>query len=484
MTSLGERLGVRITQGPMDWQIIQRRLDNVADIPLAGTYKVGEGVSGVVEVRVTCANAGCALTPELDWRPVDFQDSENWSSQLSSVPAGGPYRIESRLRKSDGGFHTGDRLHQIGVGDLWVIAGQSNAVGCGHGAVEDMPSPDVHLFRACEEWGMADHPLHDPTRSRHPANRDAGWNDHSPWLTFGRLLTKRLGIPIGLIPAALGGSGLDQWDPGEDNPPLYPNMLAFIRAASAMTDHARFDETDGGPVFLPSDHGEIGRIAGVLWYQGCSDVGEKFAGAYYDRFVRFVEGVRAAVDSPGLPFITVQINRCVGAFDANEGWSLVREAQRQAARQLPFVAVVPTLDLDLSDGIHISPRGNLVIGQRAAQAALGMVYGHDVTWKAPDIAGASCEDGDRKRVMLYIENVINELWSCGMPVKQFTVVDENGDVEIAAAEMVQPDRIRLLLAREIAGNARVHNGYGCYPPVAVFDREHRPLLGWTGVPIE
>ncbi|MBN2711197.1 MAG: hypothetical protein JXR97_02045, partial [Planctomycetes bacterium] len=313
---LPEKLGTRILQGPMDWQVIQRRLDNMADIDLAGEFRPSVNASAPrVEVRVTCMRFNRAVTVDLDWTPADTTGENTWSTVIRNIPAGGPYRIETRTVNNPGsipaGIQHGDRIHRVGVGDIWVIAGQSNAAGYGEGEIEDPADPGVRMFRACEEWAMADHPIHEPTRSRHPLNHDEGRNGHSPWLAFGRHLHKHLNIPIAIVPTALGGSPLSRWDPNAKNPDLYENMLSFIRAACSMRDYSKFDDNDGGPVFVPNPKGELGRIAGIAWHQGCSDTGDEESKTYADRFAGFVEGIRNRLDAPGLPVVTCQLNHCV-----------------------------------------------------------------------------------------------------------------------------------------------------------------------------
>ncbi len=479
--------GARITQGPADWQIIQRRLDGRADIQLAGTCRGDQGdtVAFAVEARVVDAALNRPAGASLDWQPAQMGDLGAWRVGQRDVTAGGPYRIETRVLYANGSIGCGDRIHHLGVGDLWVIAGQSNATGCGRGPAEDGPEPGVHAFRPAEVWGWADHPLCDPTGSRHPASFDRGWNDHSPWLAFGRHLRRALNIPIGLIPAPLGGSPLSRWDPGAENPDLLGNMYDLIRAASSWRDHSRFDPADGGPVFLPRPAGPVGAVAGVVWYQGCSDTGEVEAQTYAERFTRFLNGVRSALEAPHLPFVTCQLN-CV-AEDANRsgaGWSLIREAQRRLAATEPGVAVVPTLGLPLSDLIHNSPAANLVIGERCARAALGMVYGQDLPWRAPDLARARFDGRDGTKLLLEIANVSGELWALHPNIEQFTVSDERGGVPVKKARLTGRREIELTLAREAGRETYLHNCGGCNPRVSIFDRENRPILAFHGVRVE
>jgi hypothetical protein len=61
-------------------------------------------------------------------------------------PAGGPYEIEG--------------AKDILVGDLWVLAGQSNMEGVGDLVDVEMPTPYVRSFQSREEWGTAEEPLH------------------------------------------------------------------------------------------------------------------------------------------------------------------------------------------------------------------------------------------------------------------------------------------------------------------------------------
>ena len=112
-------------------------------------------------------------------------------------------------------------------------------------------------------------------------------------------------------------------------------------------------------------------------------------------------------------------------------WTLIRETQRQLARMMNQVAVVPTLDLTLSDLIHTGPAGNMLIGERLARAALGMVYGQPVDYQAPDLQGARLiEQG--AAVELHFAHVLDRLDNLDRAANGFKVEDSAGDVPITA----------------------------------------------------
>ena len=68
------------------------------------------------------------------------------SGETVELPAGGPYEV--------GG------AKNVLVGDLWVLAGQSNMEGVGDLVDVEPPHPLVHSFQSREQWAPAEEPLH------------------------------------------------------------------------------------------------------------------------------------------------------------------------------------------------------------------------------------------------------------------------------------------------------------------------------------
>ena len=68
------------------------------------------------------------------------------SGENLELPVGGPYQV-------------GDAQNVL-VGDLWILAGQSNMEGVGDLVNVEEPHPFVHSFQSREAWAPAEEPLH------------------------------------------------------------------------------------------------------------------------------------------------------------------------------------------------------------------------------------------------------------------------------------------------------------------------------------
>ncbi|MCE9615996.1 MAG: sialate O-acetylesterase [Lentisphaerae bacterium] len=462
MSTIGT-LGVSILSGAQDWQIFQQSPTGTAAISLAGQWRTENPFTRVqVMVRLVLEDTGSAVRRTLEWRPADTQLDGRWSYTLIDVPRGGLYRIETGLQLDDGPvewIQRGDMIHHLGVGDVWIIAGQSNAAGYGRNPTLDGPELGVHMFHARGQWALATHPLADSTSTRYPANREFANAAQSPFLHFARVLKHALGYPIGLIPTALGGSALDQWLPSKSGA-LFTNMLAYVR--------------DSG-----------GQCRGMVWYQGESDANETKGPTYLQRFTEFVAECRTALATPALPIITAQLNRWTASDPMtpgiHAGWDIVREAQRQAARTIPGVHVMATLDCGLSDLIHNGADANRVIAERMAAIVLGAVCGHDIKHRHPDLESARA-DGPRRVVLTFADVDLRLSFDNNIQAQiPFAVRDATGMVPLTSCRIEPPNRVVLELHRDAGPAAVVVGAPSACPPYQVpFDVSgYRPILAFT-----
>ena len=453
-------IGVIIDSGAEDWQIFQQDSAGVADIRLSGRWKTEpdfRSVAVFVRLMNECNNE--VVTQALQWRPAETHLDGSWSATLPAVPSGGLYRIETVLQKDGSPLpwsQRGDMVHHVGVGDIWLITGQSNATGYGRAPAHDGPELGLHMFHARGHWQLASHPLDDSTQTIYPASREYTNASHSPWLAFARKLKNALHYPIGLIPASLGGSPLSAWDRATDGH-LYENMLRHVK-----------------------DAGE--NVRGAVWYQGESDANPQAVEEYAERFTRFVADLRKSLGHDQLPVITAQLNRWTGTGAVNDTvWNAIRELQRQLPKQISDVFVVPTADLGLADGIHNNSSSNLVIGDRMARVALGAVYGRDIAWRFPECDKAQLVAANQIQLSFSHVGIGLAYDNARVSDLPFAVRDENGQVGIASWQLSGPNQITLILARDLEGQASVTGIPGCNPSMIIpHDLDgYRPMLAFT-----
>lgn len=447
------RFGAVITSGPQSWQVLQQEGGKAA-VRLEGDCFLEQAHENArVSVRAVQEDT---LRPVLAWSRAEQTPDGKWSAEMT-LPVGGPYQIESKLDAVVDGQDTdfrGDIACHVYVGDLYAIAGQSNAVGFGREAVCDAPQMGVHVLKGNGCWDIASHPIGDTTGLLRPVNRDRTTPGHSPWLAFAKEVRQRTGMPIGLIPTALGGSALCEWD--HRGGALYDNMLDIIRAAG-------------------------GKLRGILWYQGCADAYEGRFVDYLERFMRFVKNTREDLGQPALPVLTVQLNCFVNPLEEPNdiGWASVREAQRRAAAEDGQIFVVPAMDGATTDGIHNSSPANMTIGMRVAQAALGHIYGMDVLGDAPDVAGIRREGTNA--LVVQFQNVAGKLRYLDR-IPPFHIEDDLGDARLCSYEAAESE-IRLTAERDFKGKVFVSYQDRKNPDkLCVFDSETMlPALGFYRV---
>ena len=169
--------------------------------------------------------------------------------------------------------------------------------------------------------------------------------------------------------------------------------------------------------------------------------------------------------------------------DLDRQWGMVRQAQREAARRLENVWVVPAIDLPLYDFIHNSSQGNLVLGERMARCALAEIYGKKLEWRAPEVERAVRLAPDR--VQLRFQRVYNWLnpFDVAPALLPFEAEDGEGLVRPSAYQ-TQRDAMELTFPRPLGEGAVVHGAWRCDPgPCIPCDCMRMPMLAFYGLPI-
>ena len=467
----------RISTGASGGQVFQRNAQDFADIALSGTAASKKLNGKDLDARLTLKGA---VVPGFDWVPFAKIQKLRWAGEIKGVPTGGPYTLELRLPEN--GFVL--PIENLLVGDLWILAGQSNMEGHGDLVNVQPPSEPVHSFDMAGRWVQAAEPLHilvnATDRVHWPLNHD---REPEPLigdalaryiserkkgaglgLPFAAELARRTGVPIGLLPCAHGGTSMDQWSPAlkdREGDSLYGSMLSRFRAVG-------------------------GSVKGVLWYQGESDANPEAAPLFRAKFEALVKAMRQDFNAPDLPVYFVQIARHVNAQNA-AAWNQVQEDQRLSETALPHTAMVAAVDLSLDDAIHIGTQDLKRLGVRLAKLAC-----HDLF-----PASGSC--GELKRgprpvsatlingvVKVQFTEVNGRLEAPGR-ISGFAIHDEQGaSIPLIYRAWVDPaeaSSVRLFIQGKLPDNATLSYGAGKDPYCNLTDAEDLAVPVFGPLPI-
>ncbi len=232
--------------------------------------------------------------------------------------------------------------------ELFLLAGQSNMAGRGDVEAQDRePVDGVFALSAEDKWVPAVDPIHFDK----PKIAGAGLAR-----SFARTLLKaRPGSQIGLIPAAFGGSQLEEWEPGAKH---YKEAVRRVGAARGA-----------------------GSLRGILWHQGESDSNDETrAASYLERFSRMAAAFRRDLESPALLLVVGQLGGFLRASGVEFPARYADLVNRQLA-QVPITcapaAFVPSFGLiHRGDELHFNTSSLRELGRRYAQAYLML----DPTW--------------------------------------------------------------------------------------------------------
>lgn len=455
---------MHMVKGVHNWQIIQQT-EGVAEVYFSGYWKVHEeiqkmeGYDPIPSIRVVDEENYNTIIP---WTRVNFSIDENgfegkWEITLS-IRAGGLYRIECGIDvksplKPKGWIVRGDVRFHVGVGDLFVIAGQSNAAGFAKDWARDESSLWVHLYRNSHTWDLACHPFTEFTDAWDTPNEDKGVVGFSPFLAFGKMFYAISHRPVGFIQTACGGTGIKRWDPGRTGD-LYHNMIERIRECG-------------------------GKVAGILWYQGCSDAeGNELEEAYCSSFSNMVNNLRRELNSD-VPFFTVQLNREVYT-NWDENFGKIRNDQRILADTIPKTTILTTLNCSISDNVHNNAHSCIEIGEKWARQCAHYLYGSR-KYDPPLVERIELEDGTLR---IALSNITRYILIVGTNPEDsgFCLEDEAGIVPCSNLRVDKSvgNILEMDLDRKIEGSACLSFARGANPTriPPVDDDTYLPLVSF------
>ena len=446
--------------------VLQRDARNRSNATFSGTATIQGAViitvrknrrilSGFADTRVGSAQGG------------------RFNGLLKGLPVGGPYDIEIRIVDRSGAVCDQVMVSDVLVGDVWILAGQSNMQGCGYIKGAPKAVPHVRAFYMNDSWSPAEDPLHNLWQAvdsihavlsggvlpaRNP-ERGAG-----PGVSFGQRMWQLTGVPQGMLACAHGGTSMSQWDPGLKKMGGHSLYGAMLR---------RFEKNGA-------------RVAGVLWYQGCNDTNAESIPLYTRRMKRLVAAIRRDCGDPDLPFLMAQLARIANwpQEDADR-LNSIREQQRLLVQNIPRLAVVPTIDLTLDDEVHVSGRDQIRLGQRFAEAMQVLRLGRKAGLQPIQLKNIKVEvEYELATVVVEFGNVTGELRSADRP-SGFTISSSGHVVPAIFDVMLNRNcaRIRTTIPFHELNNMALSYGWGGDPYCNISDAANRSLPAFGPVSI-
>ncbi len=339
---------------------------------------------------------------------------------------------------------------------------------------------------------------------------------------FGRTLHQELGVPIGLIRSAWGGTGIESWSP-MDSLTKFPSVMeskaAMDRKAAAF-DEAGAERDYAAKMAAWNEKVKAARAAGknpprrpgkaisphadqnypanlynamihplvpygirgAIWYQGERNAHSlEGAALYRDLLENLVVQWRGAWNTE-LPFYAVQlVNFKAPQVEPveNTGWAVIRESFLKFHREVPGCGIAVGIDVGEESDIH--PKDKQSIGLRLAQQALVRTYGKPGVPGGPVYKGMQAEGS---RIILHFDDIGSGLDARGGELKRFAIagvdrkfVDARAEIRgdtvvVSSPDVVQPAAVRYAWADNPTG-CNLYNKEGF--PASPFRTDNWPF---------
>lgn len=465
-----------------DGMVLQRN----TEVPIWGTANRGEQVTVQFQGQAATTRAG---------------KDGNWKVLLRNLKAGGPFEMTIK------GENTLE-LKNVLVGEVWLCSGQSNMAwplersASAERHIAESRNPNIHLFQVA--FNHTDTPVKEVKGQWVECGPETVAKFSAVAYFFGRDLQKNLGVPVGLIQSAVGGTPSEAWTSRrtlEGNSAFrkilqnyaeavknYPQAkeqydAAVVKYREAAAEARKQGTTPPRPPQVPYGpenprrpaalyNGMIAplvpyAIRGAIWYQGESNASR--AAEYREIFPAMIQDWRDEWQRGDFPFLAVQLApfRKITTQPGESDWAELREAQLLATRLLPKVGMAVITDVGDEDDIH--PTQKEPVGQRLALLARKIAYGQKLTASGPEYTGMRVEGG---RVILSFKNVGKGLVARGGPLKGFAICGNDRNWVNAMAE-IQGNKV-VVWNLSVPNPVAVRFGWADYPVVNLWNQDGLP----------
>ena len=437
----GDFGGVKLPAYYSDNMVIQRD----EPIRISGTADAGERVEVVLNGKRQKANASA---------------QGKWAVTLPAMPAGGPYKltVRTKSRVID--------INEVWMGDVWVCSGQSNMEwrlkNCATGKEDCAAAANQPLLHFYNMQTIA--PTNDyawPLEVLEQVNRlqyfkptkwerctsEAAAEFSAVAYHFGKTLADSLGVHIGLVLNAVGGSTTESWVDRSTLEFNLPQLLYRWTEGDFGQDWARRRAKSNISAsqiplqrhpYMPHYLFEAGILPlkdlnpkGVIWYQGESNAHN--VELHEQLFTLLEKSWRAHFEKPYLPFYFVQLS----SIAPRHSWPHFRDSQRRLADTLPCTWMAVCSDLGHKTDVH--PRQKQPVGKRLALQALRNSFGKQLVAEGPKYNGMLVKG---TAILINFASAEGMQTADGAPLRGFEIAGADGIFYPATAE-IQGTKIKV-----------------------------------------
>lgn len=415
------------------------------------------------------------VTVSTSWlaNPTEVKVSKEgkWLVKLSTTDS----REAQRIKISDANSNV--ELNNVLFGEVWLCSGQSNmdrAMKGGIGeptfggaqAIAKANNPNLRLFfvkRAPAKTPASDL-VQDNTWAS--ANPNSVANFSAVAYFFGTQLQEALGVPVGLIHAAWGGTDVRSWMSNE-----VLNEYEAFSPEEIVLDGSWQDGRNFTSLFNGMIHPLIPyAMRGALWYQG--EANRNWPEAYEKLLPAMVRDWRDRWNVGEFPFYYVQIAPYnygdPEAYEKPKNSAYMRESQLNCVDLIPNSGMAVTLDLGESFTIH--PPKKKEIGDRLFYLAMNKTYGFEtVDFSGPVYASHEVK-GDS--MMLKFDHAEQGLYA-SEGLTDFTIAGENQVFYPAQASIIDK-RYVLVRSKDVPEPVAVRYGWSNWVRGSLFDTHLLP----------
>ncbi len=370
-----QAIELRLTS-PLEYQVVQRLSPGAGVLRVTGELsdEMSDELSG--ELSKTDSIIEARFSSEFDetsWLRVSGSVSGRIVNGAVQAPAGGWWRLEVRVSLAGKTIASGS-VDRVGVGEVFVIAGQSNSAN--HGEEKQRTrSGRVATFDGTT-WRIADDPQ--------PGASGAGGSFIPP---FADAVVAKQDVPVGIIACGIGATSVREWLP---EGATFPNPPTIESRVEQLAEGSWASRGDAFNAFVSrmkplGPHG----FRAVLWHQGESDANQKdpsrtLSGELYRKYLELVIRESRRAIGWDAPWFVAQVSYHV---PGDEGSDEIRAAQASlwrdgVAHQGPDSdALTGTLRERNGQGVHFSGPGLREHGVKWAEKIIPWL---DEQWSAPE----------------------------------------------------------------------------------------------------